>query len=154
MFMSVRARYVVPLRYATVGLFTLALLFPAIEASERRGVVGTLYRDYTGIDQLADYLNAQPVATVIYDRWLGWELRYYLGQWHDKRMVYYPTPELLVRDALALCEIGPRYFPAPADKSVERWLEVLSEAGFGITQSYASPQFVVYEIMPPQRDCS
>lgn len=154
MFMSVRARHVVPLRYATVGLFTLALLFPAIEASERRGLVGTLYRDYTGIDQLADYLNAQPVATVIYDRWLGWELRYYLGQWHDKRMVYYPTPELLVRDALALCEIGPRYFPAPADKSVERWLEVLSEAGFGITQSYASPQFVVYEIMPPQRDCS
>src|SRR5690606_25751643 len=104
MFMSVRARHVVPLRYATVGLFTLALLFPAIEASERRGLVGTLYRDYTGIDQLADYLNAQPVATVIYDRWLGWELRYYLGQWHDKRMVYYPTPELLVRDALALCE--------------------------------------------------
>ena len=154
MFTSVRARHVVPLRYVLISVLTLALLSPAIEASERRGAVGTLYRDYTGIDQLADYLNAQPVATVIYDRWLGWELRYYLGQWHDKRIVYYPTPELLARDALALCEIGPRYFPAPASKQVGRWLEALREVGFGITQTYDSPQFVVYQFMPPQRECS
>ena len=94
---------------------------------------------------------------MIYDRWLGWELRYYLGQWHDKRMVYYPTPESLVRDALALCEIGPRYFPAPASKPVGRWLDALRHAGFSIRQPYASPQFVVYQLIPPWRtsdECS
>lgn len=153
----VRAQRTVPLRRAITGLLALALLVPAVEASERRGTVGTLYHDYAGIDQLADYLNAQPVATVIYDRWLGWELGYYLGQWHDKRMVYYPTPDLLVRDALALCEIGQRYFPAPASKSVTRWLDALQEAGFAVTRSYTSQQFVVYQITPPWRspdECS
>ena len=58
---------------------------------------------YAGVDEVAAYLNAKPVATVIYDHWLGWELDYYLGQWHDKRRVYYPTPSALVENALTAC---------------------------------------------------
>ena len=34
---------------------------------------------FDGIDALADHINSKPVATVIYDPWLGWELGYYLG---------------------------------------------------------------------------
>jgi hypothetical protein len=89
------------------------------------------------------------VATVIYDRWLGWELGYYLGQWHDKRMVYYPTPDLLVKDALRLCEIGPRYFPAPAAQSVGPWLDALREAGIEVDRTFSNEGFVVYRLLPP-----
>ena len=61
---------------------------------------------YAGIDDLAAHLNRKPVATVIYDPWLGWELGYYLGPWHDKRRVHYPNAEALVSGALALDEVG------------------------------------------------
>lgn len=135
----------------------LALLPGALDTVEGRSPINNAHEQYTSIDELAAYLNAQPVATVIYDRWLGWELRYYMGQWHDKRMVYYPTPAALVKDALALCEIGPRYFPAPAGQPVGPWLEALQQAGFTITPSYQNLRFVVYQLMPPWQtadDCS
>ena len=44
--------------------------------------------------RLARHLNGKPVATVIYDPWLGWELGYYLGVWHDKRRVHYPDADV------------------------------------------------------------
>lgn len=138
-----------PLQRGIVAALMIALIVPAIRAAEGDRIVNTGYRQYMGIDSLAAYLNEQPVAAVIYDRWLGWELRYYLGQWHNKRMIYYPTPDLLVRDALALCEIGPRYFPAPADQPAGPWLEALQKAGFQISQTYTSPNFVVYQLIPP-----
>lgn len=143
------ARLPARLQTALLALLCAALISPALNASESQRPINTEHLHYEGIDQLAAYLNAQPVATVIYDRWLGWELGYYLGQWHDKRLTYYPTPHLLVQDALALCETGPRYFPAPADKMVQPWLEALRAAGFSIEQTYASPQFVAYQLVPP-----
>ncbi len=126
---------------------TAILLIPAINASEGRTTINDEYHQYEGIDELAAYLNSKPVATVIYDRWLGWELAYYMGQWTDKRRVYYPTPDELARGALALCEIGPRYLPAPVHQPINPYLEALREAGFGVTQVYDTPEFVVYEIM-------
>ncbi len=104
---------------------------------------------YSGIDMVAAYLNATPVATVIYDHWLNWELGYYLGQWHDKRMVYYPTPESLVDDALRLDEIGPRYLPVPVGVEVEPWLDALRQAGFGVRRGFSTARFVVYQLIPP-----
>src|SRR5690606_24337662 len=103
---------------------------------------------YEGIDSLAAYLNSQPVATVIYDHWLGWQLDYYLGEWHDKRRVYYPTPDALVQDALKLCETGARYLPAPAGDAVGPWLEALRTAGFTVTEAYRSPRFAAYKLLP------
>ncbi|MBZ0298834.1 MAG: glycosyltransferase family 39 protein [Anaerolineae bacterium] len=136
------------------GLLAVLLWMPALHTAEGDSAINSDHRLYSGIDQLADYLNTKPVATVLYDRWLGWELGYYLGQWHDKRVVYYPTPDLLVRDALALCEVGPRYFPAPANEPIGRWQQALQNAGFGFDRDYAVAHFVVYRITPPWSDSS
>lgn len=107
---------------------------------------------YTGIDDLADYLNRKPIATVIYDRWLGWELGYYMGQWTNKRRVHYPTPSALVADALALDEIGDRYLVAPNDKPVDDWLQALADVGFGIEVDYQQDNFTVYRLSVPTLD--
>lgn len=130
------------------------LFIGAWKASEGQIPVNNLGADYVGIDVVADYLNTKPVATVIYDRWLGWELGYYMGQWTDKRRVYYPTPDLLAQGALSLCESGARYFPAPARQPIKPYLETLRAAGFHVTLAYETPQFVVYEIIPAWADVS
>lgn len=103
-----------------------------------------------GIDRLADHLKAKPVAAVIYDPWLGWELGYYLGQWHDKRRVHYPTAEALAAGALALDEIGDRYFVAPVDQPHDAWLAALRRAGFGIALDYERDRFIVYRLTVPR----
>ena len=108
----------------------------------RRGI-------YTGIDELAEYLNGKPLGAILYDRWLGWELGYYLGEWTDKRKVYYPTSELLVAGALAQPDPAPRYFVAPVDQPIAAWLSALEGAGFTVTRDYTSARFVVYELIPP-----
>lgn len=105
--------------------------------------------EQAGIDALAAHLNAKPVATVIYDPWLGWELGYYLGQWHDKRRVYYPTADALAAGALALDEIGDRYLVAPLDQPHDEWLATLRAAGFGVSVDYERDRFIVYRLSPP-----
>ena len=104
----------------------------------------------TGIDALAAHLNAKPVATVVYDPWLGWELGYYLGQWHDKRRVHYPTAESLAAGALALDEIGDRYLAAPLDQPHDEWLAGLRAAGFDVSVDYERDRFIVYRLTVPQ----
>lgn len=104
---------------------------------------------YAGIDALAAHLNSKPVAAVIYDPWLGWQLGYYLGAWQDKRRVHYPTADALVEGALALDEAGDRYLVAPIDQRHEDWLAGLRDAGFAIVQDYARDRFAVYLLSPP-----
>lgn len=101
----------------------------------------------TGIEDLARHLNQKPVATVIYDPWLGWELGYYLGVWHDKRRAHYPDAEALAAGALSLDEIGDRFLVAPVDQSHEGWLDALRVAGFGVEVDYERDRFVVYRIV-------
>ncbi len=121
------------------------------------GGIGTLYANsqiggdraaYAGMDRLANHINSKPVATVIYDPWLGWQLGYYLGPWHDKRRAHYPTSEALVTGALDLDEAGDRYLAAPLDAPYESWLEGLLAAGFVISREYAHDNFVVYRLRP------
>jgi hypothetical protein len=135
-----------------VGTILMVMIIPVIaawDASEGRAPVGADQGEHTGIDTLADYLNAKPVATVIYDRWLGWELGYYLGAWSDKRRVYYPTPDALVYDALLLPEHEPRYFPAPDTAPVAPWLTALRTAGFVVRVDTRIAGYTVYTIIPP-----
>ena len=106
-------------------------------------------RENAGIDRLAAQLKGKPVATVIYDPWLGWQLGYYLGQWHDKRRAHYPTAEALVAGALALEETGERYFVAPIDQPHDDWLATLGEAGFAVAEDYRRDRFVLYRLTPP-----
>lgn len=109
-----------------------------------------------GIDDLGAWLAAKPVATVVYDRWLGWHLGFYLGTWHDKRLTWYPAPGPLARDARQLCEIGPRYLPAPNDANLRPWLEALREAGFSVSPAWQGEHFQAWRLQPPWRtaeDC-
>ena len=112
--------------------------------------IGPRHDINAGIDALSRHLNQLPVASVIYDPWLGWELGYYLGQWHDKRRTHFPTAEALVAGALALKEIGDRYFVAPIHKPHRDWLDSLAAAGFDTALDYQSDSFRVYRVSPPQ----
>jgi hypothetical protein len=72
-----------------------------------------------------------------------------MGQWSDKRRVYYPFPDSLVADALQQPNAAPRYFPAPANQPISPWLDALQEGGFDIRLIYQTPKWVVYELIPP-----
>ena len=107
-------------------------------------------RDQAGILALAEHLNSKPVATVLYDPWLGWQLDYYLGVWHDKRRVHYPSAESLAAGAAALDEREDRFFVAPSAQNHAYWLERLREVGFGIALDYESAGYVVWRLSPRQ----
>ena len=107
---------------------------------------------HAGIDELGEWLAARPVATVIYDRWLGWQLGFYLGAWHDKRLTWYPQPGPLVHDARRLCEFGHRYLPAPRDADVAPWLEALEAGGFTVTLAWSNAGYDAWQFTPPWRE--
>ena len=131
------------------GALVLTLAATAWSAGVTPGALNEDSRDYSGITDAADYLNAQTLGAVVYDRWLGWELGYYMGQWTDKRRVYYPTPDQLVAGALALDDPAPRYLVAPSTQPVADWLDALRAAGFSVDQAYQQEGFVVYRLIPP-----
>lgn len=103
---------------------------------------------HAGIDALSEYLNRKPVATVVYDPWLGWQLDYYMGAWHDKRRVHYPTAQALAADAAALDERGFRYFVAPVDKPTESWLAALQALGFAVELDFQSENYLAWRLKP------
>ncbi|MFW5692522.1 MAG: ArnT family glycosyltransferase [Chloroflexota bacterium] len=104
-----------------------------------------------GYSRLADWLNAKPLGTIVYDRWLGWEMGYYRGAWSDKRWVYYPDAPGLADDALLNPDPAPRYFVAPDDptRDVQPWLDALRLRGFTVTLTYDQDALHAYEIIPP-----
>lgn len=107
---------------------------------------------HAGIDELGAWLAGRPVATVVYDRWLGWQLGFYLGTWHDKRVTWYPDPAALAADARRLCEFGPRYLPAPRDVEVGPWLEAMRAAGFAVTVAWENDGYEAWQFSPPWRE--
>ena len=126
-----------------------SLLTGARGAGESRAQLSEDGTDYSGILDLADTLNAQSLGAVVYDHWLGWELGFYMGQWTDKRRVYYPTPEALVTDALKLNDPAPRYFVAPTGIALDPWLKALQAAGFGVERFYLKEGFQIFRLTPP-----
>lgn len=106
---------------------------------------------HAGIDALAEYLNSKPVATVVYDPWLGWQLDYYLGAWHDKRRVHHPTAQALAADAAALDERGFRYFVAPVEESTESWLAALKALGFAVELDFQSENYLAWRLDPVEK---
>lgn len=124
----------------------LTLFLGARTAGESRAEFSEDGSDYSGMIALAAYLNQQSLGAVVYDHWLGWELGYYLGEWTDKRRVYYPTPEALVADALKLADPAPRYFVAPTREPVAPWLDALRRAGYTVEQTYQQQNFAVYRL--------
>lgn len=107
-----------------------------------------------GLIQLASYLNSRRLGAIIYDRWMGWEMGYYMGAWSDKRRVYYPDPVIQARDALLNPDPAPRYFVAPDNQDVTVWLGAFHAAGFNTRLDYNVGGFKVYEIIPPWAESS
>jgi hypothetical protein len=141
-------------RVAAAGV-AIAFLMGAYSAGQRdfgyEQSTITSFSDHSGIDQVANWLNDQHVAAVVYDHWLNWQLGYYMGQWSDKRRVYYPSPQALVTDALALNEREPRYFPIPRAQVAGEWLAALRDAGFTVTVAHETPNALIYQLIPPSR---
>lgn len=98
---------------------------------------------------LADAINAQPLGTIIYDHWLGWQMGYYIGAWSDKRRVYYPDADTLAADALNNPDPAPRYLIAPTWADTTRWLAALCEAGFAVEAAYHSADYRMTRLIPP-----
>lgn len=98
---------------------------------------------------LGNYLNAKPLGTIIYDRWMGWELGYYIGAWSDKRRVYYPEPTQQASEALLNPDRAPRYLVAPANRDSEAWLMSFARVGFTVCVDYSRDGFAVYHLTPP-----
>lgn len=133
------------------AVMVLAMLVSANEASSFKlgyADLNTSFPNNSGIEAVADYLNDQHVAAVVYDHWMNWLLGYYMGEWSDKRRVYYPDPESLVRDAVALQECETRYFPMPADQNPLVWIDALENAGFSVDVDFRPAQWVVYALTP------
>lgn len=135
-----------------IKLFGFILIVSSLYISHTHNPIGGNGGKYQGVNELADYLNSKPIATVIYDRWLGWELGYYMGQWTNKRRVYYPTPNALVAGALELDEIGDRYLIAPMTQDVTSWILALEDVGFIVVLDYEDKRFKSYRLSVPASD--
>jgi hypothetical protein len=139
----------VDVAFGAVALVIVGAAFAAPQGELGIEDPQTSFPTTPGIEQVADYLNAQHVAAVVYDHWLGWQLRFYLGEWSSVRLVYYPEPAALVRDAVRLNERETRYFPVPAQQAHGAWLAALEAAGFRTVIALRLPHYLVYAISPP-----
>jgi hypothetical protein len=141
-----------PTKAIFLGITVSALAITSWQAASWHFDLG---RDHYPLDrdgeiiQLAQYLDDKPVATIIYDPWLGWEMGYYLGVWSDKRHVHYPDPQALVADALLVPETGLRYFIAPSHANTAPWVEALEQVGFVVNEDYRTPLFRSFRLLPP-----
>ncbi len=135
-------------------LLLAILLTPGAWAAANNTLpIGADKGQHDGIIALADYLNGREFGAIVYDRWLGWQLNYYLGGWSDKRRAYYPTPQQMATDpALTVPDVAPRYLPAPRTADVTPWLAALGEAGFTSCVGYRDANFVVYVLSRPTAD--
>lgn len=136
-------------RWLVALLRSTGLIAGGVAAASRGGPLENARHRQAGIDELAAFLESRSPGAIVYDPWLGWELGYYLGQWTDKRRVYYPSPAELAAGALQQPDPAPRYFVAPAWQPHRHWLEALHEAGFTISAVYDDTRFVAYELLPP-----
>ena len=144
-------RYLIGSRYQVILLIGIgSLMLPAVwAATDGRLPIGGDRGRHNGIEQVADYLNNQRLGAIVYDRWLGWELGYYMGTWSDKRRVYYPTPAAFAAGALRQPDRAPRYFVVPDWADATAWLDALRQTGFSVTRTYDQAPFAVYELLPP-----
>ncbi|MBO9309177.1 MAG: glycosyltransferase family 39 protein [Chloroflexi bacterium] len=128
-------------RLAVLLVFALIVPFALRTARNEHGI-GVQSAFYHGVDQLAAHINALDGAPIVYDHWLSWELRYYLGDSPRAQLVWYPSAEWLSRDVCRLPT--PSYFAAP-EAAAWRWLAVLNAAGARL-QPIARTPLVLYRI--------
>ncbi len=128
-------------RLAIVAALMLMLPFTLRTVGNAHSI-GIQSEFYRGVDQLAAHINALDGAPLVYDHWLSWELRYYLGDSPRAQLVWYPSAEWLARD---VCHLPtPSYFAAP-EAAAWRWLAVLNAVGARL-QPIARTPLVLYQI--------
>ena len=123
-----RGRYLFPI------LMAVSLILPYYQPS-------TLRDPDSDLIDLGAFINAQGLGTIVYNRWLGWEMGYYLGAWSDKRTVYYPTPEQFAADAPLNPDTAPRLMIAPRWADAAPWLTAADAAGFAVMPAYDNPRY-------------
>ncbi|MBL8119535.1 MAG: glycosyltransferase family 39 protein [Anaerolineae bacterium] len=143
-----RIRNVQVIGWALIMGYMIVTLPTSWEAGDGKLIIGGDQGRHQGIDELGQFLDQQRLGAIIYDPWLSWELGYYIGTWSDKRRVYYPSPELMIRDAIVERDPAPRYFVVPNWENPEPWLSALSSASFSIREVYSEFSFLVYELVP------
>ncbi|MBL8147340.1 MAG: glycosyltransferase family 39 protein [Anaerolineae bacterium] len=134
-----------------MGLVLLAAGLDA--AAGNSGAAGGLddsFAQQPAVDDAAAWLTAQHVGAIVYDRWLGWQLGYYLGAWSDKRLTYFPDPVALAEAALVLDEREPRFFPVPSAVDAGAWLESLTADGFKVEKAAEVRGITIYQLTPPE----
>jgi 4-amino-4-deoxy-L-arabinose transferase-like glycosyltransferase len=120
-------RQVVPI----TGIILL-MAWPAYQTTRNAYPVGGDHGAFDGIDQVADYLNQQPVGTIVYYQSLGWSLNYYL---FDAYIYLAPfgSPAALEAD---LATFGsdqhepPRFVVLPGWESHTEVLAAAAQAGY------------------------
>jgi len=136
------------LQIVAFSIFAIVMFISALMMNITSYPLGNPSNQHNGIDEVATYLNDKPVATVIYDRWLGWQLDFYLGMWTDKRRVYYPTPDALINGIQDLDEIGVRYFLTVPDMDTSEWIGALQNAEITIQQEIQINHVIIWRIDP------
>ena len=130
-------------RSRLVIVAALALMLPfTLRTLRNEHSIGIQSEFYRGVDQLATHIRSLDGTPIIYDHWLSWELRYYLGDSPRAQLVWYPSAEWLARD---VCNLPlPSYFAA-SEPLAWRWLAVLNAAGARLNPIARTP-LVLYQI--------
>lgn len=110
------------------------------------------------LPEVAAYLNTLPPGTIVYDRWLGWQLGWYTGQHRPPgmwlRVTYYPTPEEMATAIQAEPDPALRCFVAPDWVWLDPWLDVLRKHGIGIDETARIGRVGIYAVTPSGRTTS
>ncbi len=141
-----------PALHLAAGAALVAAMLPGTLAALRGDApLGGDQGAHSGIDALADFLNAELPGEVVYDHWLGWELAFYLGATPRVTVVYQPLPAAFAEE-MSGCGCR-RTFVAPGSLQVAPWLAALDRAGVAVTPVYSDPaeRFFVYRLDAPSQ---
>lgn len=138
-----RARFALP---SIILIGTLPFTLMVTQPSTPIGAAG-IGNNYRGVDRIAEYLNTLDGQPILFDHWLSWELRYYLGQFTRVRLIWYPTPEQLAREACTFATES--YFAMPNTLyTTGRWRYELEQVGVQISEVARTP-LILYHLDCP-----
>lgn len=151
---AVLSRWILRAEMQLVALvMALVLLAAGFDAAAGHpgysGGIGDSFARQPAVDEAAAWLAAQHTGAVVYDRWLGWQLGYYLGEWSDKRLTYFPDPAAMAAAAAMLDEGEARFFAVPDAAGAMPWLAALNAVGFAVEEAAEVPGITIYRLTPP-----
>lgn len=140
-----RAQFTLP---AIILIGTLPFTLMVSHRSTPIGAAG-IGNNYRGVERIAAYMNSLDGKPILFDHWLSWELRYYLGQFTRVQLIWYPTPEQLAREACTFA--AESYFAMPDNlRAAGRWRYELEQVGVQIREIARTP-LILYRLDCPSR---